>query len=307
MTQAGNAAARATVAVLGTGAMGAPIARSLVRAGFPVRVWNRSPERAEALAADGAEPASSPAEAVAPAEVVLTMLADGDAVMSAMTGPDGAAAALRPQSVWVQMSTVGLDWIERLGAVAAEHGIQFVDSPVSGSVGPASDGTLLVLASGPDASRARAELLLDAIGQRTLWLGPAGNGTRLKLALNNWLSILVEGLAETLALSEALGLDPRQFSDAIAGGPLASPFALTKAEAMIEADFSPTFALRLGVKDVRLALAAAKDQGLELPLTAALLTRWDEAVAAGHGDNDIASVFTSAERLSGHAARLGPR
>lgn len=290
--------ARPTVAVLGTGAMGAPIARNLAGAGFPVRVWNRTPERAHALAGDGISPTTSPAEAVAPADVVLTMLADGDAVMEAMTGPDGAAAGLRPQSVWVQMSTVGLDWIERLGAVAVEHDLQFVDSPVSGSVGPASDGTLLVLASGPDASRARVERVLDTIGQRTLWLGPAGNGTRLKLAINNWLAILLEGVAETLAFSEGLGLDPRQFTDAIADGPLASPFAITKAEAMIEADFSPTFALRLAVKDVRLALDAAGDQGLELPLTAALLSRWDEAVADGHGDDDIASVFTRAESSS---------
>jgi 3-hydroxyisobutyrate dehydrogenase len=290
---------RPTVAVLGTGAMGAPIARNLARAGFRVRVWNRTPERAQALAADGAEPVSSPAEAVAQAQVVLTMLADGHAVMEAMTGPDGAAGALRPQSVWVQMSTVGLEWSERLGAVAAEHDLQFVDAPVSGSVGPASEGTLLVLASGPDDARARVELMLDAIGEKTLWLGAAGNGTRLKLVLNNWLAVLLEGLAETLALSEALGLDPKQFVDAIEGGPLASPYALTKAEAMIEADFSPTFALRLAVKDVRLALAAADDHGLELPLTSTLLPLWDEAVAEGHGDEDLAAAFIRAERASG--------
>jgi 3-hydroxyisobutyrate dehydrogenase len=291
--------ARPTVAVLGTGTMGAPIARNLLHAGFPVRVWNRTAERAQALAGDGARPVSSPAEAVAPAELVLTMLADGDAVMETMTGAGGAAvAALGPQSVWVQMGTVGLDWTERLRAIADEHDVEFVDAPVSGSQGPASEGTLLVLASGPDGARERVQPLFDAIGERTLWLGPAGNGTRLKLVLNNWLAILVEGLAETLALSEALGLDPRQFIDTIDGGPLGSPFALTKAGAMIEGDFSATFALRLGLKDVRLALAAAHRQRLELPLTNALLSRWDEAVADGHGDDDIASVFTRAERSS---------
>jgi 3-hydroxyisobutyrate dehydrogenase len=293
------AGGRPTVAVLGTGAMGAPIARNLIRAGFPVRVWNRNPERAQALADDGAQLSATPAEAVAPAELVLTMLADGDAVMETMTGPDGAAAALRAQSAWIQMGTVGLDWTERLGALAAEHDAQFVDAPVSGTVGPARDGTLLVFASGPDSARARVELVLDVIGQRTLWLGPAGNGSRLKLAVNNWLSILVEGLAETLALSEALGLDPRQFVDAIEGGPLASPYALTKAEAMIERDFSPSFALRLGVKDVGLALAAAEAEGLELPLTATLLPLWQEAAANGHGGDDLAAAFTRAERLSG--------
>lgn len=226
------------------------------------------------------------------------MLADGDAVMQAMTGPGGGAPALRQGSVWIQMSSVGLEWTERLGAVAGEHDLQFVDAPVSGSVGPAAEGTLLVLASGPDDARARVQPLFDAIGQRTLWLGAAGNGTRLKLALNNWLAIIVEGLAETLALSEALGLDPREFTDAIAGGPLASPFALTKAKAMLESDYSPTFALRLGLKDVQLALAAADEHALELPLTGALVPRWNAAVADGHGDDDIASVFTRAERSS---------
>lgn len=287
---------RPTVAVLGTGTMGAPIARNLVHAGFPVRVWNRTAERAQALARDGARPVTSPAEAVAPADLVLTMLADGDAVMQTMTGAGGAAAALRPQSVWVQMGTVGLDWSERLAALAAEHHVQFVDAPVSGSEGPARAGTLLVLASGAEGARVGVQPLFDAIGERTLWLGPAGNGTRLKLALNNWLAVLVEGLAETLALSEALGVDPKHFMDAIAGGPLASPFALTKAEGMIERDFSPTFALRLGLKDVRLALEAAHEHRLELPLTDGLLSRWDQAVADGHGDDDISSVFTRAER-----------
>jgi 3-hydroxyisobutyrate dehydrogenase len=148
--------------------------------------------------------------------------------------------------------------------------------------------------------------MLEAIGKQTLWLGPAGNGTRLKLALNNWLAILLEGLAETLALSQALGLDPKQFTDAIAGGPLASPFALAKAEAMIEADFSPTFALRLAVKDAQLVLAAAHEHGLELPLTATLVPLWDEAVADGRGDEDVAVAFTRAERSSEHAARLRP-
>ncbi len=278
--------------------MGAPIARSLLGADFPVRVWNRTAERAQALAGDGAYVASSPAEAVAAAEIVLTMLADGDAVMQAMTGADGAASALRPDSVWIQMATVGLDWTRRLAAVAAERGAQFVDAPVSGSVGPAADGALIVLASGPDDARARVEPVFDAIGQRTLWLGPAGNGTALKLALNNWLAVNVEGLAETLALSKTLGLDPRQFLEAIEGGPLASPYALTKGQAMLEADFSPAFTLRLATKDVRLALAAAAEHGLELPLTGALQPRWDEAVADGHGDDDIASVFASAEQSS---------
>ena len=154
--------------------MGAPIARNLLSAGFVVSVWNRTAERAAPLAADGARQASSPAEAAEGADLTLTMLADGDAVNDAMTGPEGALALLQPGSVWIQMATIGDEWTERLGALATENDIQFVDAPVSGSDGPAQEGQLIVLASGPEGTRAQLEPIFDAIGRKTLWLGPAG-------------------------------------------------------------------------------------------------------------------------------------
>jgi 3-hydroxyisobutyrate dehydrogenase len=216
-------AARLPIAVLGTGKMGAPIASNLARAGFPVSVWNRTPARAKPLVDDGARLASSPAEAAEGADVVLTMLADGDAVAHAMSESEGALEALRSGLVWIQMATVGVEWTERFASLAAEHDVEFVDAPVSGSDGPAQEGKLIVLASGREEVRARVQPVFDAVGRKTRWLGPAGKGTRLKLVLNDWLASLTEGVAETIALTEALGLDPHLFIEAIQAVHLRSP------------------------------------------------------------------------------------
>jgi 3-hydroxyisobutyrate dehydrogenase len=281
-----------TVAVLGTGTMGGPIARNLLRAGYEVRVWNRTSAKAEELASDGALLAPSPATAVAGVDVVITMLADGAAVQEVMAGASGALAALGPDAVWIQMSTVGVDWSDHLFVLAAGHGVTFVDAPVSGSSQPAEDGELLILASGAEQTRSRLAPLFDVLGRQTLWLGRVGDGSRLKLALNNWLAVLVEGMAECLTLSSALGLEPRLFVETVAGGPLASPYATNKGNAMIEADFAPGFPLRHAAKDASLAADAAYNHGVELPLTAALLGRWHQAMALGHGEDDVASAIT---------------
>jgi 3-hydroxyisobutyrate dehydrogenase len=288
-------ATKPTIAVLGTGRMGEPMARNLLAAGFPVAVWDRTPAHAAQLNDQGARLADSPAGAASGADVVITMLADGDAVEQAMTSPiTGARSTMERGAVWVQMATVGIEWTERLAALAADSGLEFVDAPVSGSDGPARQGTLNVLASGPAPVRDRVQPIFDVLGQRTTWLGPAGNGTRLKLVLNSWLVSLTEAMAETLAFTEALGLEPRQFLETIADGPLAAPYAQVKGKAMIERDFDPGFALRHAVKDARLALAAAGREELELPVTAAVLRRWDRAIADGYADDDVAAVITAA-------------
>jgi 3-hydroxyisobutyrate dehydrogenase len=283
-----------TIAVLGTGRMGAPIAHNLLAAGFEVSVWNRTAARAAPLASDGARLAPTPVEAADGVDVVLTMLTDGNAVGDAMIGQEGALASLRPGSVWIQMATIGDEWTERLATLAKGHGVEFVDAPVSGSDGPARAGELVVLASGPDGVRARVQPIFDAIGSKTLWLGPAGAGSRLKLVLNNWLASQVEAVAETIALTEALGVDPKHFVDTIEAGPLGSPYAVAKARGMLAGEFTAGFALSLAYKDVGLALDAAREQELELPVTEALVPRWQEAIAEGHGDEDVSAVIATA-------------
>jgi 3-hydroxyisobutyrate dehydrogenase len=292
-------AAPEPIAVLGTGGMGTPIARDLLAAGFPVTVWNRTKSKAEALAGDGAKVASTPAEAVAESDLVLTMLTDGAATAETMGADDG-AEVLGEGTVWIQMGTVGLTWTERLAALAEERKAAFVDAPVSGSTGPAAAGELVVLASGPENVRSRVQPVFDAIGHQTVWLGQAGNGTRMKLAFNNWLAASTEALAETLALCDALGLDPKAFVDVFADSPLSSPYAVLKGRAMVAEDFAPGFPLRLAYKDTALALDAAREPGVDLPLTEALEGRWRAAISRGHGDEDLSAIITEANRRNGH-------
>jgi 3-hydroxyisobutyrate dehydrogenase len=282
------------VAVLGLGTMGTPMARNLLRAGLRVRVWNRSPAKALMLASEGAQVATSPQAAVTGANVVITMITDGAAVEAVMNGPAGALPAMRQGAVWIQMGTVGVEYCDHLAYLAARHGVVFVDAPVSGSSQPAEEGQLLILASGAGGVRSLVEPIFDALGRRTVWLDHVGDGSRLKLALNNWLAVLVEAMAETLALSRALGLDPQLFLNAVDSGPLAAPYAVDKANAMLHRDFVPGFPLRHAVKDAGLATDAAYDQRLELPLTEALLRRWQQAIARGHGADDVAAVITAA-------------
>jgi 3-hydroxyisobutyrate dehydrogenase len=279
-----------TVAVLGTGIMGAPMARNLSAAGFPVRAWNRSGEKAAPLAEHGAAVAGSPAEAADGAEIVLTMLADTDAVLASVD------AALDGPDSWVQMSTVGIEGTERCAALAAQRGVAFVDAPVLGTKQPAEDGKLVVLASGPAAERERLEPLFDAVGARTMWLGEAGAGTRLKLVANSWVLTLVEGLAETITLAEGVGVAPESFLEAISGGLMDCGYAHLKGKAMIERSFEPAFALRLAAKDVRLVEDAGRRHELELPLHAAIAARFAEGVERGNGDLDMAATFLTGVR-----------
>jgi 3-hydroxyisobutyrate dehydrogenase len=296
-------AAQEPIAVLGTGGMGTPMARNLLAAGFPVTVWNRTRSRAEPLVADGAKVASTPAEAVSDGGLVLTMLTDGAATAMTMGADDGSGALgemLDEGSLWIQMGTIGLTWTNRLAELANARKVAFVDAPVSGSTGPAEAGELVILASGPENVRSRVKPVFEAIGSETVWLGQAGNGTRMKLAFNNWLAASTEALAETLALTDAMGLDPQAFVDVFADSPLSSPYAVTKGRAMVAGDFAPGFPLRLAFKDTALALDAAREPGLELPLTEALEGRWRGAISRGHGDQDLSAIITEANRRNGH-------
>ncbi|UXX92258.1 NAD(P)-dependent oxidoreductase [Streptomyces sp. AD2-2] len=190
------------------------------------------------------------------------------------------------------MSTVGSGATQHL-AELADQTVAFVDAPVSGSSEPAERGELLILASGNRALRPRVQPLFDAIGHQTLWLDRVGDGSRLKLVLNNWLAVLAEGMAETMSLTAALGLNPDQVLETLSGSPLGSAYAVSKGHAMVQHDFTPGFPLRHAAKDITLALSAADHHEIELPLTEVVLKRWDEAIAGGHGDEDVAAAITA--------------
>ncbi len=281
-----------SVAVLGTGIMGAPMARNLAAAGHAVRAWNRTEDKARALEQDGASVARSPAEAAREADVVVTMLAEGDAVERVMTGDDGALFAMRDDAVWAQMSTVGLIATERLAALSLEAGRAYVDAPVLGTKAPAEAGELVVLASGPEHVRDRCAPVFEAVGRATRWLGEEpGLGTRAKLVLNAWVVELVGATAEAIRLARALDLDPSLYLDIISGGPLDSAYAQVKGKAMIEdATQEASFPLRLAHKDIGLVREAAAARHLTLPMVEALADSFARAEELGHGDEDLAAV-----------------
>lgn len=277
-----------TVAILGTGTMGAGMARNIAGAGLPVRVWNRTSARATPLAEDGCEVCDDLAGAVADVDVVVTMLFD---VASVEQVAQRMRQDVAPGTVWLQMSTVGVEGADRLASLAEEMGLVYVDAPVLGTRKPAEEGTLVVLASGPEEVRAKVRPVLDAVGQRTLWVGEAGKASRLKLVANAWVLTVVEGIAEALTLAQGLDLDPRLFLEAVKGGAMDAPYVQLKGTAMLGGDFTKSFGLDGAAKDAGLIVEAARGAGLELAVLEAVRDDLARALAAGHGGEDVAATF----------------
>jgi 3-hydroxyisobutyrate dehydrogenase len=277
------------VAVLGAGStMGFPMAQNMLKAGIEVRAWNRSPEKAAPLQQDGAQVCESPVDAVKAAAIVVTMLANADAVIETM---QPALERLDQGAVWVQMSTIGEQGTERCIEIARDHGVAFLDAPVLGTKQPAHDGKLVVLASGPEDLRERVQPVFDAVGQKTMWIDSApGASTRMKLVANSWVLTVTEGAAETIALAEGLGLDPSLLFEAIDGGTLDLPYLRMKGKAMIDRDFEPMFRLDLAAKDARLVADAAERSNLDLPVLRTIAQRMTHG-AKEHGDKDMAATY----------------
>ena len=285
------------VAVLGIGIMGAGMARNLARAGLDVTVWNRSPEPARALADDRVTVAADAVDAVEGGDVVVTMLFDADATAQVMKP---VLARVPAGAVWAQMATIGLDETARLAALAERHGVAFVDAPVLGTRQPAEDGTLTVLASGPDALRESVAPVFDAVGSRTIWVGERpGEGQKLKLVANSWVGMLITGTGQAIAMAEALGLDPQLFLDTIAGGPLDTAYAQAKGRAMIAGEFPTAFAVKGVVKDVGLISTTMRAAGVDARVLEAVSEVFRATEAAGHGAADMAAVV--------HTFRATPR
>jgi 3-hydroxyisobutyrate dehydrogenase len=281
-----------TVAVLRTGIMGAAMARNLLSAGMQVRAWNRSREKAEPLEKEGAKVADNPGDPARGAAFILTMLPDADVVERAV-GKD-VLSALAEDGVWLQMSTVGEGGNERLAGLAADSGVAYVDAPVLGTKQPAEQGQLIVLASGPEEVRERSEQVFSAVGSKTVWLGEAGEGSRLKLVVNNWIVGLLGVLAETVAFAEATGVDPAKFLETIEGGPIGLPYAQIKGTMRVEEDFPTSFSARLARKDAGLVLDAAEAHDLRMRIAEAVVARFDETIQADHGEEDMAAVYRAA-------------
>lgn len=278
------------VAVLGLGIMGAGMAHQLLKAGYDVAVWNRSPARAEPLVEAGARQADSPADAAAGAAFVVAMVADNDASRNAWLGPQGALAAMAPGSVAIDSSTLDPDWIETLAAEMKAAGVHFVEAPVTGSKVQAESGTLRFFVGSDGESLELARPVLDAMGNGVIHLGPAGSGAVMKLANNFMAGIQVASFAEALALIEAKGLDREQAVNVLRNGAPGSPMVGLMADRMLAQNYDPNFLVPLMAKDLGYAGALLASVGIDSGLAAAARARFQQAEAAGFGDRDISSV-----------------
>ncbi|MCY1694215.1 NAD(P)-dependent oxidoreductase [Curtobacterium sp. SL109] len=277
--------------VLGTGAMGAGVAQSLLREGHDVTVWNRSRERAEPLAEHGATVADDAGSAVAEAEVVLLTLFDADAVVDVL---EQAAGDAPTDAVWVQASTVGVEGSETVVQIAAKYGITLVEAMMLGTKTPAEQGKLTMLAAGPAATLDAIDPVLDAIGAKTVRAGErVGEGTALKLAANAWIASITAATGQSLAIARGLGIDPALFLQAIEGSASDSAYAHTKGASMMAGEFPAQFALDGLRKDIALITDAARANGVSTTLLDALGRVYADSSAAGHGKDDIAAVSTA--------------
>jgi 3-hydroxyisobutyrate dehydrogenase len=280
------------ITFLGTGIMGAPMARRLAAAGHDVTVWNRSAEKARPLAEHGAHVAQDAAAATTGAEVIVTMLTDAEAVEEVMRE---AAPAAPDGALWWQASTVGIGGTESLAALAEDEQLALVDAPVLGTKGPAESGELVVLASGPTEAVNRLEPLFDAVGSKTIILGDApGAATRFKLVMNHWVLAVTDAIAETISFAEGVDLDPRLFLEAIEGGVLDIGYAHLKGPGMIDGELPVAFPLKHALKDADLILEAAERHDLDLALATTVRNRFARAAEAGHGDEDMGMVVRAA-------------
>lgn len=277
-----------TVAFLGTGVMGAPMARNIAGEGLNVRVWNRTTEPARPLEAAGATVGEAPAHAVDGADVVVTMLSD---VRPTLEVAEAVLAATAPDAIWAQMGTIGIEGTERCIDLARSHGRAFVDAPVLGTLKPAEDGKLTVLASGPDDAVERCSPVFRAVGHKTLRVGEAGQGTRLKLSVNAWVLALTQGTAEAVALAKAFGLGVDQMLEALDGSPTDAPYFRMKSALMDAGEYPVSFSLRLAAKDAALIEEAADAAGIDVPMIRTIAARLAEGVEAGHGEEDMAATY----------------
>ncbi|MEH0832382.1 NAD(P)-dependent oxidoreductase [Pectobacterium cacticida] len=285
------------VTVLGLGAMGHAFANNLLKKGFTVAAWNRSPGREDDLVPHGLTFHTQPQQAVADADVIISILSDAEATLSVLAE---IAPASKPQAIYCQMGTIGVQ--ETLDAIALlkkiQPTMQFVDAPVSGTKAPAENAQILVLASGEKEKCAAAEQVFAAISRSTQWFGAAGNSQKMKLVLNAWLISMMQGVAESALLAKHLGFSPEQFWRALEGGPLAAPYVKVKLDAIAEHQFAPQMQLVHALKDAKLALALAS-QGT-MPVLDKIADVWQKAVEDGFADQDLSSVYQWLEHQSSH-------
>ncbi|MGK7345663.1 MAG: NAD(P)-dependent oxidoreductase [Candidatus Nitrospinota bacterium M3_3B_026] len=287
------------VGFIGLGAMGARMAKNIHEKGFKLNVYNRTPSRAEPFKNLGAGVYGSPSALAENSEIIIIMVTGPDALHEVVEAENGVAAGVGEGAVVVNMSTVSYGATMRASAEISCRKAAFVDAPVSGSIKPAEEGRLVILASGEKAMVDRVEPVLNAMGEQIVYLGGVGKGTNMKLAVNILLAGMVQALAESLTLGRRLGLRLADMLRVIESGGMSSPLYKAKGDAILNGDFSKKFPVSLAFKDLSLALDAAGDACVPLPVTAAAREMYNAAMARGLGDEDFAAVVKVMESLAG--------
>lgn len=283
--------ANTRVGFVGLGIMGYPMALNLLKAGYSITVWNRSPEKCDDLAAGGASVARTPAEVAASCDIVIAMLADPEACLAVALGPDGIAEAMGPGKGYVDVSTVDADTSTKVASAIRATGATFLEAPVSGSKGPAEQGTLIFLTAGDKALYDASGPLLDVMGKASFFLGDVGAGARMKLVVNMIMGSMMEAFSEGLILAEGAGLQKRDVVEVLGLGAMACPLFALKGPAMCENKYPTAFPLKHQHKDMRLALQLAESLGRRTPVAAAATGEYAAAMDQGLGDADFSAVL----------------
>jgi 2-hydroxy-3-oxopropionate reductase len=278
------------VGLIGLGLMGTPMGKNLLKAGFPLSVWNRSSAKADDLVRGGAKLAATPRDVAAFADVLITIVSDPPAVEAVLWGENGALDGLRPGSVLVDSSTVSPNLARRLAAACEERGVDFLDAPVTGGTWGAEKGELVFMVGGKAEVLERVKPVLAAMGKRFFHLGPNGAGQTVKLAMNLILALEVDALAEALALVAAAGLPGERLVEVLQSSMARAAVLDVKAPLILKEEFPPSFPLRLMHKDLKLALELAREQGIALPAGAAAFETYSAVKIAATDDPDYAAV-----------------
>ncbi|WEL17445.1 3-hydroxyisobutyrate dehydrogenase [Halorhabdus sp. SVX81] len=293
------AATMQTVGFIGLGAMGAPMAENVADAGYPLVVYNRTRSRTEPFAERGEEVADSPAAVAERADSVVVMVTDDEALEAVLESENGLLAGLTTDTTVIQMSTVTPAATEAAAEAVRDAGGEYVDAPVSGTVGPAEEGTLTVLAAGPEALLDDVEGILAAIGDPIVDCGAIGDGARMKLFVNLLLGDMMGAFAEALAFGTSQGLDYDDMLTVVEAGAVDSPLYSIKGENIADGDFEPRFPVDLQFKDLRYAVEEANDAGVPLPQTAAARETFSATSGMGHSEEDMAAVVKFFESVAG--------
>ena len=285
------------VGFLGLGTMGRPMATNLLKAGIPLTVWNRTPAKVQPLLEDGAKAGKGPAHVAAEVDVVITMVSQPADVEEVVLRADGVLDGLKPGSVLIDMSTVGPATSRKLAGAVTTKRAEFLDAPVVGSKGPATEGTLVILVGGLPTTLERCRGVLGAMGKTIIHAGGVGMGSALKLATNLMLAHLMVGFSEGVLLVQRAGIDPQRYLEVLEASTFRSPWYETKGRGLLTREFSTHFALKHMAKDLRLVGELAREVEIALPITKAVEQCYAQAEAIGKGDLDYSAIFTHLEEL----------